>query len=445
MPAKSLEQVYQNFKNEPFETKDFDALYVNADKGRGGRPAYSRIKRYLSSDPGGSLKILFAGHRGCGKSTELLRLQRDIEKRFVVLNFSALRELDILNLNYIELFIVTMERLFDLINNNRNIKIDEMYLKNIRDWLKSRDIQEIVQKHMDTGIETGIKGNVDIPFLAKFFASFKAAAKASSSIKETLTTVIEPKISELILNCNLLIDEIKKSLPSIGKDGIIIIVEDMDKVDIRRGEDIFYIHSTQLTQLNCHCIFTFPIALLYHYRFKTISNKYDEAFVLPMIKVFEKDGSESRDGIKVMENIVGRRMDISLFEEKGILNEIIRYTGGCLWDMFRMIKDASDNALDDDRIVISRHDFDSAYKSLKAEYEYTIAENTEKQITVEQYYEALKKCALDQTKKPDSSDIMLDLRNNLTVLNYNDANWGDVHPVVKDILKEKGLLNSYEC
>ena len=25
-------------------------------------------------------------------------------------------------------------------------------------------------------------------------------------------------------------------------------------------------------------------------------------------------------------------------------------------------------------------------------------------------------------------------------LNYNDENWSDVHPIVKDILKDKGLL-----
>ncbi len=35
---------------------------------------------------------------------------------------------------------------------------------------------------------------------------------------------------------------------------------------------------------------------------------------------------------------------------------------------------------------------------------------------------------------------MLDLRNNLTVLSYNDVGWSDVHPVVRDILKEKGLI-----
>jgi hypothetical protein len=35
---------------------------------------------------------------------------------------------------------------------------------------------------------------------------------------------------------------------------------------------------------------------------------------------------------------------------------------------------------------------------------------------------------------------MLDLMNNLTVLGYNGDNWHDVHPTVRDILKERGMI-----
>jgi len=76
----------------------------------------------------------------------------------------------------------------------------------------------------------------------------------------------------------------------------------------------------------------------------------------------------------------------------------------------------------------------------KPVYEFTIAENSEKGISADDYFSALSECAKDETKKPKSTDIMLDLRNNLTVLSYNDVGWSDVHPVVRDILKEKGLI-----
>ena len=116
MAAKTLEEVYDYFQNKPISLDDFDKFYVNADKGR-GRLTYTRLRRRLENDPDGSLKILFAGHKGCGKTTELVRLQKYIEKDFIVLNFSVVKELDILNINYIELFIVTMEKLFSFVKD----------------------------------------------------------------------------------------------------------------------------------------------------------------------------------------------------------------------------------------------------------------------------------------------------------------------------------------
>jgi hypothetical protein len=129
--------------------------------------------------------------------------------------------------------------------------------------------------------------------------------------------------------------------------------------------------------------------------------------------------------------IVKKRMDLSLFEDKEILPKMIDISGGCIWDLFRLIKDAADNALDHDRKKIS-----------DADYMAQIAENPEKGIKVEDYYQALADCALDANKKPKSSDIMLDLRSNLSVLNYNGEDWSDVHPIVKEILRENGYLES---
>ena len=439
MSAKRLEEIYGYFKNRSIAIDDFEELYVNADKGR-GKANHQILKSRLINNPDGSLAILFAGHRGCGKSTELVRLQRDIDDDFVVLNFSVQEELDVVNVNYIELFIVTMEKLFEFIQHEKKIKIAPKSIENIRKWVASQEIQEVNRQYMAVDMEAGMKGQAKIPFLVDFFAKFRAAAKSSTSMKQTLTQKVAPRLSRLIDHCNLLINDIKNNLSHVNKKGLVLIMEDMDKVDLKKGEEIFYFHATQMTQLNCHCIFTFPIALLYNIKFTAIKNSYDEDFVLPMIKVFERDGSESVDGINIMQDIVGQRMGLSLFKDKTILRDMIKYSGGCLWDLFQMIKDAADNALVFERSTINRDDFQSAYLTLKSNYEFTIAENREKNITVDEYYEALRECALDKTKKPKSTDVMLDLRHNLSVLNYNGDRWNDVHPVVKDILKERDLI-----
>ncbi|MCP4119971.1 MAG: hypothetical protein GY737_32160 [Desulfobacteraceae bacterium] len=441
MTAKSLDDVYECFKNEPVKINELETFYVDADKGR-GKPIKKKLERRLKRAKDDNLRFLFAGHKGCGKSTELVRLQDAINDDFVVINFSVVKELDIVNINYIEIFIAVMEQLFNFVDETPKIEIDPEYLENILNWVKTREIEEISQNYMGMDIETQAKAGVEIPFFATFFAKFRAAAKSSSSFKEVLKTKIEPKLSTLIFNCNQLIAEIKNNLHHIQKKGLVLVIEDLDKVDIDKGMDMFYNHSTQLTQLHCHCIYTFPIALRYNTLFTPIKVNYTDTFVLPMIKVREKNGDRFDAGVTTLTSIVEKRMDLSLFENKEILPKMIQISGGCMWDLFRLIKDAADNALDYDREKISDDDYRIAVTGMQADYMAQIAENPEKGIKVEDYYQELAKCALAADKKPKSTDIMLDLRNNLSVLNYNGEDWSDVHPIVKEILREKGYLAS---
>ncbi len=131
MPAKTLDDVYPFFQNKPVNLDNFEELYVPADRGRGRTPVFKRLKRRLMREPDGSLKMLFAGHKGCGKTTELVRVQRDIQQDFVILNFSAVQELDILNINYIELFIVAMSKLFEFAASEPRITVEPKYIENV--------------------------------------------------------------------------------------------------------------------------------------------------------------------------------------------------------------------------------------------------------------------------------------------------------------------------
>jgi hypothetical protein len=439
MRALKMVDVGNCFDNNPIKLEDLDKYYVNADAGRGLTPM-KKMKRTLEQNPNGNYKFLLAGYKGCGKSTELVRMQRDLLGDFVILNLSVRHELDINNINYIELFIVIMKRLFQFVNEEKRIKIAKEYLDNITHWLKSEEIVEINDKYMGMGIEAGMEAKGGIPFLANFFAKFTASAKTSSSLKGVLKRTIEPKLSELIFHCNALIQEVGSKLNDIGKKGLLIIVEDMDKVDLSLGENIFYAHSSQLIQLNANIVFTFPIALKYYHRFTTIKKIYSGSFDLPMIRVKNPDGTKFEAGYQLMREIIRHRMELDLFENPGILDNIIMYSGGCLFDMFQMIKDAADNALDFEREKITDTDYKVAYLFLKSGYENTISDNREGGISVDDYYRVLVQCATDKNKKPKQTRELLDLRNNLTVLGYNGENWSDVHPVVRDILIERGKI-----
>jgi hypothetical protein len=162
-----------------------------------------------------------------------------------------------------------------------------------------------------------------------------------------------------------------------------------------------------------------------------------------MIKVKNKNQTDFEQGILLLKKIVEKRMNMDLFENPKSLNLLIEKSGGCIRDLFRLIADAAESAIDDARAKISKEDCESSIASLKKDYSATIADNFfgGKKIEVESYFNALVEVAKSSNKNITNTEEVLDLRQNLCILGYNGEGWCDVHPIVKIILKEKNLWN----
>ncbi len=446
--ATNLEQIFQSFAKGPLKIEDLGEFYVSTFEGRGGAPVSNRLARKVRNQiaEGNRFHMLFAGYRGCGKSTELNQLQLMLQDDYLLVKFSVMEKLDPLSLHYIELFIVMMEELFGLGRTHNELlqQISPQFLERIQNWADTREIQEIRDKHLSLEATVEAKAGTAIPWFASFFAKFSAAAKSSRSVKETIKRNVEPKLSQLLDLCNDLIGEIEVNLPRIGKKGMVILVEDLDKIPLNRAKELFFNYANQITALRANIIYTFPIPLYYNTDSKSIAQFYTDTLELPMVKVNNRDGSPNSAGRDSLRDIVSLRMDTNLFESPEILEEMIQYSGGCMRDLFSMIVEGSDSALDFGREKITEADFRRAYHKLKQDYDRTIAEKVDPETgtvtPVEEYFKTLQDLAKSETKKLDNTQAVLDLRQNLAILGYNDTNWYDVHPIVKDILKEKGLL-----
>ena len=436
-----LSSVYERFSLDALSGDELDSYYVDAFEGRGGNPIKS-LKRQLLNKPGGDLQILFSGYRGCGKSTELNKLQREISDDFVVLNFSVLKELDPVNLNYVELFVITMEKLFDVVSQY-NIRINPQLFKSVSEWSRSAEIEEIRLLTGEASLETGVKAEVSVPLFARFFGKMRAAANASFSTKKRIIESIEPRLSDLVGHCNDLIREVKSKLPDIDKKGLIIIIEDLDKLSIEKAEELFFNHSNIITSFQTHVIFTVSVIFRYHPKFKLIKEDFDEDFELPMIKVRDKHGELYSAGRNVLLDIIKYRIGTECFEPPELVYEFIDKSGGCLRDLFRMIRDAADNALNHDKTLITQNDYLKSFYRLRHDYENTIAEkrvNNQLITSVEEYYNILNAVALSETKKLDNTSNTFDLRQSYCVISYDSEGWCDLHPAVHSILQERNMI-----
>ena len=434
-----LKSIYKKLSSKPLEGDDLDRCYVDTAVGRGHDPVKS-LKRRLLDEPDGKLQILFSGYRGCGKSTELNKMAREIAEQFLVLNYS-IYELDPVTVNYVELFILTMEKLFAL-SEEQHLGISREFLESVNAWRQSAEIENVRELAGTAGAETGAEVEASVPFLAKFFAKLRAEARYSTISKKTIFQTLEPRLSDLISHCNDLIREVNRNLAKTGKQGLLIIIEDLDKLILERAEELFFKHSPVLTSLKTNVIFTFPISLIHHTKAKIIIDNFDPVFELPMVKVHDKAG-EPFEGRETLKSMVECRIGRDCFESEELLYQLIDLSGGCLRDLFRLIREAADNALNKDREKISEADCRKSFYHVRRDYENSIAEkriDNKIVVSVGEYFDILKRIALSDEKKVENTEAALDLRQNLCILSYNDEGWSDVHPIVRSILQEWKLI-----
>jgi len=269
--------------------------------------------------------------------------------------------------------------------------------------------------------------------VAKLMGLITGTIKNSVETREEIRKNIEPKISDLIIRCNLVITEVEKHL----KRKVLIIVEDLDKLDMKTGRDVFCDHASQLTQLVSNIIYTFPIALAYSSHAASFSSYFDFPYVLPMIKLRDVDGVMCESGLKAMKDIVEKRLDLSLFEAN-VLDRLIAISGGSIRDLFRLIQEATLNSSIAKKEKIGEQAQKKAADILRSDYKRRLTERRDKEIVikVEEYYEALEDVEKNKTS-PNQNQAFMDLLHNMHILMYNGKCWYDIHPLTKGILDDR--------
>jgi len=96
MQAQTLNDVIRVFDpRKTLDKEDLDEYYVYRIRNKKEDPAITKLKiRIFGAD---AQKILFSGHRGCGKSTELNKLALDLEENHQSLLIVKYNVTDVLN------------------------------------------------------------------------------------------------------------------------------------------------------------------------------------------------------------------------------------------------------------------------------------------------------------------------------------------------------------
>lgn len=437
--ATKLSEIRLAFPQKPLVDDEFEEFYVPVDSERDDfLSRATELKRNLEEE---NIKILFAGHRGSGKSTELNRLIKDIDSTTFIVKFSVFEELDVVDLNYIDLVMVIVEKLAERAEESGLISKNSKHFEKIKNWLA--DVTDIKVEETGYMLDGGAGLKADKGILSSLIgliAEFKTAIKASSSNKTEYRLKIEQKIGLLTKYCNIALNEITLNLKKQGKK-LLIVIEDIDKTETTIAHDIFFKHSGILSELNVSIIFAVSIFTLTTPFLADIRDRF-KLVNLPMLKTTDRKGKKFDRGHKVITEIVKKRADISLFAD-GVLEKMIERSGGVLRDLFKMIEDAANSANEKKFDKIEEKTSDGAFDRLKQTYHsmITVEGKPETGITTNDLYDKLKELIKSKEKKPPLDKIILLLLSCLAVVEYNGKQWFDVHPAVKSLLKEMGKLN----
>ena len=222
---------------------------------------------------------------------------------------------------------------------------------------------------------------------------------------------VAPNISSLFEGIDVLVQDVKQKT---GKP-VLCIVEDLDKVDIDKAEEIFYRNAQKMSDPNVAIIYTFPVALHHSNEYTQIGNSFDHTYTLPNFK------SENRDKIA---SILLQRLEERLISAEA-LDLLVDYSGGVPRNVIRLAKAACTKARAGAATQITAEHVKDAITKERNEFD--------RMLTLAQR-EALKKVV--ETKVVDQTEEYRSLLHNLSILEYeNGSLWYDVNPVVRDLLK----------
>lgn len=326
-----------------------DPLYVELDDGtpvRGGdgTSCIDELERtILFSDRTRPTCQLFTGFRGTGKTTELNRLRArfDANKAFGAHTLSVDFEeyID----PYVPISITDVLRVlaysFDraaAVAEKKDPDAQPGYARRFFEFLTRTevDLKEIGFEAYGSSLMLELKNNPTFrqkveSALALRFQPF--AREARETIAQAVVRLRDATGAQRII---MLVDGLEKLRP----------VREEDRPVVENAVESLFVQHASWLRVPCDVIYTFPLWL--RFRATPLGALYDrEPYVLPMVRVTEKDGPDFEPGLAKLCEIVRKRIDDDRVfgplqgEIPPVLREVLRASGGYPRDLLRMVRE----------------------------------------------------------------------------------------------------------
>lgn len=395
-----------------------------------GKDTLDRLEQAIDdADEDG--KLIFSGHRGCGKSTLLARFGKQMMQQgyFVVffsiadlVEMSAVDHINILYAIAVQLLSKATERQVPIPSKDKEVILN--WLGTTRTETTSRSLAS----------EAGVGGDVLKLVTAKL--------KTESTFREEIKHTYERRISELVEK----VEKIARCVRDAAKKDVLVIIDDLDKLDLKLVEEIYKNNINALFQPKLRIVFTIPIAVIRDIELRTILQTASGSPIQQMevVRFFPKEerhtpqAEPAANKVKLFLEVLERRIPSDLIDPK-TAHKLILSSGGVMRELVRIARACCSQCLLQLRrepmqteIQITDEILDLALQDLRNDFAASLG-TSRYQILATTYRNG----EPDEVNDPE----FLLLLHGLYVLEYRNGDlWYDVHPMLVELLKRKKLV-----
>jgi hypothetical protein len=415
--------------------------YIDFSSVRGGAIIKKLKQKITFFSPDAPTCVLFTGHIGCGKSTELLRLKTELEQEgFHVVYFESSEDLEMTDVDISDVMLAIARRVsqsLDKLLLGEPSRLKEL-LQGAAKVLNS-DVTGMKFKVPGVG-DVGVTSEKEKFSLAFGIGEITTKAKSDATLREKLNQYLGPQKTQLLEAINQeLLEPAIASLKQQGKKGLVVIVDNLDRLDSRQKpfgrpqqEYLFVDQGEYLTKLNCHLVYTMPLALKFSSDYGNLTQRFEEPRVLPMVPVQLGDGSECEAGMELLRQMILARAFPNLDEQERLnniteifdspktLDRLCRVSGGHVRDLLRLLNTW---IMEEMELPLSGATLEAVVRSRRNEMTMPISDDE---------WELLRQ--VRQRKKVSGDQGYQTLIRSRLVFEYRDSgeSWFDINPILAE-------------
>lgn len=397
-----------------------DPRWLDLSPARGDHAARKLLRRFEDKPAGEPLHMLFASHRGAGKSTELNRLQQRLASRYRCLYLAANVQMDANKIEVEDLFLVLANGIEHYMRSIGK-PLPEALLKSISDWFNQVISTTSLGKSFSVEAAGGLKAEAGLPFFAKITASLSSLFKVESNHRDEVKSELKKFPGTLLQSVNLLLDAAAELL---GPDQeLLILIDNLDRYAPEVVDALLVRNGDRIRQLRCNLILTPPIGLLYRPHSEQIDT-YFPCEVMNTVRLRRPDqpyDAFDGPGRDLLLEALGLRIDLNtLLPDQRARDRLVLASGGAIRELLSLVVEA---ALNTEGASLSLGDIEYAVRRRKQRLRDLINANG--------WWDTLAAVARDHQIVHD--EACLSVLYHRLVLKYNGDGWYDVLPLLAEL------------